>query len=69
MKTIFLNASGAGGFKNWSIAHPPSCNDDDDDHPGGATPIALAVPVVDELIMVPPEHPHRPWLVPGRGAL
>jgi hypothetical protein len=70
MKTIFLNASGADGFKKWSIAHPPSCNDDDDDdHPGGATPIALGVPVVDEPIMVPPEQPHRPRLVPGRGAL
>jgi hypothetical protein len=43
MMAIFLNASGANGFKKWSIAHPPSSNDDDDP-PGGATPIAIAVP-------------------------
>jgi hypothetical protein len=62
MMTIFLNASGANGFKNWSIAHPPSSNDDE-------TSIALAVPAVDEPIMAPPEQPHRPWLVPGWGTL
>jgi hypothetical protein len=60
--TIFLNASGANGFKKWSIAHPPSSNDDE-------TPIAIAVPALDEPIMTPPEQPHRPWLVPGWGTL
>jgi len=68
MMTISLNASGADGFKKWSIAHPPSSNDDDDP-PGGATPIAIAVPALDEPIMAPPEQPHRPWLVPGAGRL
>jgi hypothetical protein len=67
MMTIFLNASGANGFKKSSIAHPPSSNDDD--APGGATPIAIAVPALDDPIMAPPERPHRPWLVPGRGTL
>jgi hypothetical protein len=62
MMTIFLNASGANGFKKWSIAHPPSNNDDE-------TPIAIAVPALDEPIMAPPEQPHRPWLVPGWGTL
>lgn len=28
-------------------------------------PIALPT----ELLMTPPEQPHRPWLVPGRGSL
>ena len=65
MMTISLDASGADGFKKWSIAHPPSSNDDDDP-PGGATPI---VPALDEPIMAPPEQPHRPWLVPGWGTL
>ena len=49
------------------IAHPSDSNDDD--HPGGVMPIALAVPVPDEPIMAPPEQPHRPWLVPGRDVL
>jgi hypothetical protein len=67
MMTIFLNASGANGFKKWSVAHPPSSIDDDP--PGAATPIAIAAPVLDEPIMAPPEQPHRPWLVPGWGTL
>jgi hypothetical protein len=67
MMTIFLNASGANAFKKSSIAHPPSGNDDDP--PDGATPIAIAVPALDEPIMAPPEQPHRPWLVPGWGTL
>ena len=62
MMTIFLNASGANGFKKWSIVHPPSSNDDE-------TPIAIAVPALDEPIMAPLEQPHRPWLVPGWGTL
>ena len=61
MMTIFLNASGANGFKKWSIAHLPSSNDE--------TSIAIAVPALDEPIMAPPEQPHRPWLVPGWGTL
>ena len=44
MMTIFLNASGANGFKKWSIAHPPSSNDDD--AVDGATPIAIADPAI-----------------------
>ena len=68
MMTIFLNASGANGFKKRSIAHPPSRNDDEDPA-GEATPIAIAVPALDEPIMAPPEQPHRPWLVPGWSTL
>jgi hypothetical protein len=59
MMTIFLNANGANGFKKWSIAHPPSSNDDND-HPGGATPIAIAVPALDEPLIAPPGQSHRP---------
>jgi hypothetical protein len=62
MITIFSNACGANGFKKWSIAQPPSSNDDE-------TSIAIAVPALDEPIMAPPEQPHRPWLVPGWGTL
>jgi hypothetical protein len=61
MMTIFLNANGANGFNKWSVAHPPSTNDDD--HPGGATPIAIVVPAFDdEPIIAVSEQPHRPWL-------
>jgi hypothetical protein len=67
MTMIFLNASSAPGFKKWSIGHQPSSNHDD--FPGGATPIAIAVPALDEPIMAPPEQPHHPWLVPAWGTL
>lgn len=61
MMTIFLNASGANGFTKRSIAHPPSGNDDDE--PGGATPMAIAVPAFDdEPIIAVSEQPDRPWL-------
>jgi hypothetical protein len=60
-------ASLATGFKKWSIAHPPSI--DDDDNPGGPTPIALTDPDLDDRVTAPPEQPHRPWLVPGFGTL
>jgi hypothetical protein len=69
MMTIFLNASGANGFKKWSIAHPPNANDDDE--PGGATPMAIAVPALDEepIIAVPkqPDRPRLAWLTPRVG--
>lgn len=35
-------ASAKNGFTKWSLAHPPG---NDDDQPGGATPIALVDPV------------------------
>jgi hypothetical protein len=54
----FLNASGPNGFKKWSIAHPPSSNDDE-------TSIAIAVLALDEPIMALPEQPRRS-LPPGK---
>ena len=61
MMTIFLNARGANGFTKWS--HPPNGNDDDDDEPGVATPMAIAVPAFDdEPIIAVSEQPDRPWL-------
>jgi len=64
---ISLVDSRAQGFKCWSIAHQPGSNDDD--RPGGATPIALAVPDTLDTMVAPPEQPHRPWMVPGVGRL
>ena len=58
----------AGGFRNWSLSHPPAAGSQDD-HPPGATAVALTDREPDEPIMAPPEQPHRPWLVPGMGTL
>jgi hypothetical protein len=55
----------AGGFMNWSFSHPPASSHDD--HP--ETPSDLGNPEQDEPMMAPPEHLHRPWLVPGFGTL
>ena len=65
--TMSQVSSLATGFRKWSVAHPPASNDDD--HPGGATPIALSAPEFDDQVNAPPEQPHRPWLVPGMGAI
>jgi hypothetical protein len=59
---ISFRTSRSAGFKKWSDAHPPASNDDD--YPAGATPIALAVPSLDD---VETRNQHCPWLVPGVG--
>jgi hypothetical protein len=51
------------GFKKWWDAHQP-CNDDDT--PGGATPIAITEPPCDDCDVIQ-EQPHYPWIVPGAG--
>jgi len=50
-------------FRKWCAAHPPASNDDD--HPGGATPIALSVPELDDRVIAFVAQAYRPWLVPG----
>ena len=64
---ISLADGRANGFSKWSIAHQPGSNDDD--QPGGATPIAITAPDLDDPIMAPPEQPHRRWLVLSVGQL
>jgi hypothetical protein len=59
---ISLTDSRTNGFKSWSSGHPAS---NDDDNPGGATPIAMAEPPSDRE--APQEPPHRPWGIPGVG--
>jgi hypothetical protein len=59
MITIFLNASDEIGFRKGSI-HSPNSNDDD--QPGGATPMALAAPALDNPPNALSAQPHRPWL-------
>lgn len=60
---VSLASSGVNDFEKWSIDHPPTSNDDDS--PGGATPIALVVPSADRDPVN--DIPHRPWVVPGVG--
>jgi hypothetical protein len=60
---ISLANSRTKGFKKWSDSHHRGSNDDD--QPGGATPIAVAVQPVDDAETH--EQAHRPWLVPGAG--
>jgi hypothetical protein len=62
---ISLGDSRANRFTKWSIAPRPGSNDDD--QPGGATPIAITAPDLDDPIIALPEQSHRPWLVPGVG--
>jgi hypothetical protein len=50
-------------FRKSYVAHPPASNDND--HPGGATPIALTASEVDDRVIAFVEQAYRPWLVPG----
>ncbi len=59
---VSLTGQRTHGFRNWANNHPAS---NDDDKPGGATPIAVAeLPSARD---VPEEFPHRPWGIPGVG--
>jgi hypothetical protein len=60
---IFLASSRANGFSKWSRDHSPGSNDDD--IPGGATPIALVETPLDPEAQE--SLSHRPWGVPGVG--
>jgi hypothetical protein len=60
---ISLTSSQTAGFKKWSDRFQPS---NDDDTPGGATPIAVIQPSRDGG-EPRGETMHRPWLVPGVG--
>ena len=58
---ISFAVSRSDGFKSWSDAHPSASNDDD--HPAGATAVALAVPSFDDVEAA--EQPGCPWVVPA----
>ena len=60
---VFLASGGVNGFKNWSKDHLPSSNDDD--QPGGATPLAIKAPLPNREAL--DDVQHRPWIVPGVG--
>jgi hypothetical protein len=60
---ISLAYSRTHGFLKWSESHRPG---NDDDEPGGATPIAINKLHRDEREDLE-EPPHQPWLVPGVG--
>ena len=59
---ISLADSSASGFKKWSGGQRPT---NDDNPPGGATPVAIMGPPSD--CEAPEELPHRPWIVAGVG--
>jgi hypothetical protein len=59
---ISLADSRTNGFRNWSKDHPAS---NDDDNPGGATPIAIVETPADRGALE--ELRHRPWGIPGVG--
>ena len=61
---IFPRNSHTNDFKKWSDTHQPG--NDDDNNSGGATPIAIAEPLRDE-VEATREPPHRPWLAAGGG--
>jgi hypothetical protein len=63
---ISLAESLAKGFRRWSDTHPPYGNDNEGDV---ARLDALAVAEVgsEYAVMMPPEGPRDPWLVPGVG--
>lgn len=50
------------GFQKWSVTHPSTANDDD--RPGGATPVALAAPEINDRVITSPEA-YGPWPASG----
>jgi hypothetical protein len=63
---ISLPDNRVNGFTKWSLARLQGSNDDD--QPGGATPIAITATDRDDPIIAPPEQAPRPRLVRGVGA-
>jgi len=60
---ISLAGSRTSGFKKWADAHHPG---NDGDWLGGATPVAIVVPLVDPGEPTQ-EHQNLPWRIPGVG--
>jgi hypothetical protein len=60
---ISATSGRTGSFRKWLQEHVPSSNDDD--IPGGATPIAIGEPPSDRNALA--DLPNRPWDIPGVG--
>jgi hypothetical protein len=54
------------GFRKWSEAHDPKIASA---RAVAGAPAVIPVRALDQPIMTPEEQPHRPWRVPGAGAL
>jgi hypothetical protein len=63
---ISLAESVAKGFRRWSDAHQPHGNDNDGDV-ARRDALARADLSIEYAVMMPPEGPRDPWLVPGVG--
>jgi hypothetical protein len=64
---ISLKDSHAKGYNKWADAHQPEIKNNFRISVGNG--LAAASPDHDNVVMTPPERPHRPWLVPGAGTL
>jgi len=63
---ISLAESLAKGFRRWSDAHQPGGNDNEDEI-AGLDALASADLGIEYAVMMPPEGPRDPWLMPGVG--
>ncbi len=63
---ISLADSCANGFNKWCDTHDAGRQGDGRARAGG---MIVADQAADQVVMTPPQRPHRPWLVPGAGTL
>jgi hypothetical protein len=58
--------SRTSGFRKWSEAHDPKITAA---RAAAREAAVIPAPELDQTLTTPEEQPHRPWLVPGTGAL
>ena len=63
---ISLAESLAKGFRRWSDAHQP-CGNDNEGNVARLDALSPADLGIEHAVMMPPEGPRHPWLVPGVG--
>ncbi len=63
---ISLAESLAKGFRRWSNAHQP-CGNDNEVKVARLDALVSADSGIEYAVIMPPEGPRDPWLVPGVG--
>jgi len=58
--------SRTSGFRKWSEAHDPKITAA---RAAAREAAVIPAPELDQTLTTPEEQPHRPWVVPGTGAL